>query len=525
LSANNNPSARVYNDARRSLHATAWMLVSATAFCMLFPVVLLRGMSLDGTTYATISRNLAVGIGDFWHPYYTATLLHPFHEQPPLAFLLEGMFFAALGDRWWVERLYSVLTVVPAIGALVLIWRRLLAGTSYQRFSWLAILFWIVMPAWFWIYRHNYLENTVGMFTALAVYSSLRATDDQRWWPAWTIVSAAAIVAALGSKGPVGLFPAVTPAIAWLTLRRTSFARAMGLQFALVVLLSVLGGLVWLHQPAREYLSAYFDIQVLNSLQGARETTESTWGRFYLAWSLILDLLVTALLAAVLVLWERAGRMGLVGVRGWGLEGNAGASTVGTGGVSLRGPVAFCLLTALSASLPIMISPKQSAYYAAPSWPFFCAALAIWCLPAVAALVDDWVARASFARASRCLRIAALGAAVLAVVLSPLWYGRALRDANLMRDVDCIARLVEPRDKIIMGPTIEGKWSLGAYLYRRHFISLEPAGGTGDYRLEHAEGDATPMPGYALEDFGLTMFRLYRRQDLATSPGKPAPPR
>ena len=174
------------------------MLVSAAAFCMLFPVVLLRGMSLDGVIYATIARNLAVGIGDFWHPYYTATLLHPFHEQPPLAFLLEGMFFAALGDQWWVERLYSVLTVVPTIGVLVLIWRRLLSGGPYQRFSWLPILFWIVMPAWFWIYRHNYLENTLGMFTALAVYASLRAADARRWWAAWTIVAAAAIVGALG---------------------------------------------------------------------------------------------------------------------------------------------------------------------------------------------------------------------------------------------------------------------------------------------------------------------------------------
>ena len=507
---------------------------------MLFPVILLRGMSLDGITYATIARNLAVGIGDFWHPYYTATLLHPFHEQPPLAFLLEGMFFTTLGDKWWVERLYSVLTVVPTIGVLVLIWRRLLAGAPYQRFSWLPILFWIVMPAWFWIYRHNYLENTLGMFTALAVYASLRATDDRRWWAAWTILSAAAIVAALGSKGPVGLFPVVTPAIAWLTLRRTSFSRAVGLQLALVTSLGVLTGLVWMHQPAREYLSTYFDKQVLISLQGARETKVSSWGRFYLVWSLILDLLCTGALAVALVAWGRAGGRGLV-VRPRGSRRGVGRSTqpssraqadgrLSTGGwglgtTSLRGPLAFCLLTALSASLPIMISPKQSAYYAAPSWPFFCMALAIWCLPAVAALTEDWAARASYARTSSWLRIAALGAAALAVVLSPLWYGRALRDAQLVRDVDCIARLVDPRDKIVMGPTIEGKWSLGAYLYRKHFISLEPAGARGAYRLELAESEETPMPEYLLQDSGLTMFRLYRRQDVATSPGQVAPPR
>ena len=96
---------------------------------------------------------------------------------------------------------------------------------------------------------------------------------------------------------------------------------------------------------------------------------------------------------------------------------------------------------------------------------------------------------------------------------------------QLVRDVDCIARLVDPRDKIVVGPALEGQWSLGAYLYRRHFLSLEPPGARGVYRLELAESDETPMPGYLLQDSGLTMFRLYRRQDVATSPGQAAPTR
>jgi hypothetical protein len=496
---------------------------------MLYPVVLLRGMSLDGVTYATIARNLAAGIGDFWHPYYTATLLHPFHEQPPLAFLLESLFFATLGDRWWVERLYSVVTVAPTIGVLVLIWRRVLAGTPYQRFSWLPILFWMVMPAWFWIYRHNYLENTLGIFTALAVYSSLRAADVGRWWPAWTIVSAGAIAAAVGSKGPVGLFPVVTPAIVWLTLRRISVVRAVGLQVALVAAVAALAGLVCMHPAAREYLGSYFDKQVLISLQGARETTDSIWGRFYLVWALIVDLAWTGVLAAALVAWQRtrgrveaardtAGRSSQAHA-----EESLSTSKSGWKGTGLSAPLTFCLLTALSASLPIIVSPKQSAYYAAPSWPFFCMALAIWSSPAVAALVDAWAVRASFLRTSRWLRIAALGAVLLAVVLSPLWYGRALRDADLLRDVDCIAGLVDRRDRIVMGPMIEEEWSLRAYLYRWHFISLEPAGAVGDFRLELAERGETLTPGYTLEDSALSKFRLYRRREIAASPETAAP--
>src|SRR4029078_12986103 len=141
-------------------------------------------------------------------------------------------------------------------------------------------------------------------------------------------------------------------------------------------------------------------------------------------------------------------------------------------------------------------------------------ALAIWVLPDVAALADAWSARASFVRTSRWLRIAALAAALLAVLLSPLWYGRGLRDSELMRDVDCIARVVDPRDKIVTGATMEREWSLPAYLYRGHFISLEPAGAAATYRLELAESLEAPGPGYTLEDSGLTLFRLYRRSEV-----------
>ena len=90
LSAHNIPSAGVFASAPAIATRHGLDACIGARVLMLFPVVLLRGMSLDGVTYATIARNMAVGIGDFWHPYYTATLLHPFHEQPPLAFSLEG---------------------------------------------------------------------------------------------------------------------------------------------------------------------------------------------------------------------------------------------------------------------------------------------------------------------------------------------------------------------------------------------------------------------------------------------------
>ena len=50
------------------------------------PLLLANGMFMDGTMYASISRNLAQGLGSFWKLYFSATLYPEFHEHPPLAF-------------------------------------------------------------------------------------------------------------------------------------------------------------------------------------------------------------------------------------------------------------------------------------------------------------------------------------------------------------------------------------------------------------------------------------------------------
>lgn len=465
---------------------------------MLFPVVWLRGMSLDGITYATIARNMALHAGDLWHPFYTATLLNPFYEQPPLALWLQSLLFRLCGDQWWVERVYSALTVVPTSIALVVIWRTLLVDQPQaQRFAWLGLALWVLMPGWFWIYRHNYLENTLGVFTAVAVLASLKAMQPQCRWPAWTLLAALSLVAALGSKGPVGLFPLVTPAIAWLTLGRGNGRQAARVQLLLCGLLIVLGAAVCTSPDARDFLAAYYQRQVVSSLQGQREMVDSGLGRFYLLWALGNHLLPSAAVAAVLV---------LVGRR-------CGA---GSGREALR-PAMFCLATGLSASLPIMLSPKQTGYYAAPSWPYFTLALALGCLPAAVALADRWAAAANIGRVARALRWGGAGLVTLLIVSSPAWYGRTQRDTELIDDVERIGQIVGDHQTIGTPASLRREWSLQAYLYRWHYISLDSTEGTRAFRLEKADRPPVADDRWELADARLRWFRLYRRHSVAAA--------
>ena len=80
----------------RSFHTTAWTLLGAFLFVLLVPWLFRRGMFWDGVVYGAISRNLAAGIGDAWHPMVTSTFLRHFREQPPLGFWLQAAFFRVL---------------------------------------------------------------------------------------------------------------------------------------------------------------------------------------------------------------------------------------------------------------------------------------------------------------------------------------------------------------------------------------------------------------------------------------------
>jgi 4-amino-4-deoxy-L-arabinose transferase-like glycosyltransferase len=481
-------------------HSTAWLLVAALALATLAPALVLRGMSLDGVVYATISRNLAVGIGQVWQPIY-ASPPQPFYEHPPLGFVLESVLFRLCGDHWWVERLYSMLTALPAASLMVLIWRRLVREPELRQFAWLGVVLWVAMPAWPWIYRNNYLENTVTVFTLLAVYAALAALQQTRLSLAWTAVSALAIAMAVFTKGPTGAFPLAAPTLIWLALRPQSFSRALLVQTALIAIVALLVALPFAFPQPRVYLTTYFQQQIVDSVSGRREIANSTFGRLQLLWGLARDLLLPATAAAAIALAAKQWASVNVALQqrktGW-----------------------LCLLLAASASIPIMISPKQTAYYTAPSWPFYCLALGLWSAASEAALLARIRELGWTPRWSMHLRRAALATMAAVVVVSSFWTGRSLRDRQLIADVERIGEIAGPHAAIAVEEEFERHWALRAYLYRLCYISIEPSESRAAYRLDPSCPKTSPnaRPGWTFEAQleGFTLLRNTSR--LASHP-------
>jgi 4-amino-4-deoxy-L-arabinose transferase-like glycosyltransferase len=135
---------------------------------------------LDGIIYAVLSRNMAEGLGSAWQPHFTETLFPVFYEHPPLAFWLQSLAFRVLGDSVYIEKFYSLATLPVTALLIVGIWHRLVRNEPcVKHLSWLPVLLWLSTEGVWWAYANNLLENTLTVFTTLAVYLALRACERQ----------------------------------------------------------------------------------------------------------------------------------------------------------------------------------------------------------------------------------------------------------------------------------------------------------------------------------------------------------
>ena len=91
-------------------------------------------------------------------------------------------------------------------------------------------------------------------------------------------------------------------------------------------------------------------------------------------------------------------------------------------------------------------------------------------------------------------RAAVAGVVVTAVASAPR-LGAIYREREIFHDVEQIGRVVPPGTMLFVEPRMRREWLAEAYLYRRHFISLQTWRGepAPQYRLDVAE-DSSLLP-------------------------------
>ncbi len=442
------------------LQRMGWLVVSVLIAGILLPFLTAWGMFLDGVTYAAISRNLALGLGHWWKPYYTA-MLHPeFYEHPPLGFIIQSVFFTVLGDHYLVEKVYCLSMMLLSLGLIVFVWHQLTRqctqpASPFFYYAWLPVLLWITLPRWQWAYKNNLLENTLTVFCLLSFACSLKALDTQQIFRRALYACAAGlmVVAALLTKGPTGLFPLTAPLLYIILVDSKAIRSGVSVTLLCVFFALALFGFLLLYEPVWINLNHYLSDQLLPSLTGQRWARSAETSRLSFLYSMGKELALHSTLAGLLLLFARYG------------------GTLSLPPAMLR-KAGACFVIALSGSLPILLSYKQRSFYIIPTLPFFALAFGLLLRPSLAALLRQYLFTWKEPAFRLFYRIG--GAALLCIILVSLFLiNTPYRDGHVFRGIRAIGRVV-PVDSIVgIHPSEWDGWGRHAHLQRYLQISLD----------------------------------------------------
>lgn len=459
------------------MNSTFWRFTLAIGIALLLPVMVQEGMFLDGVSYAAIARNMAVGLGDFSHPHYTATLYPVCYEQPPLALWIQSLFFRLFGDHFWVERLFSC-SMATLTGLGIYLNCRLLLkqeASNLQAASWLSVLFWISTPLVFWAYQNNLLECTMSVFVQFSIFLALKfAVSSQKLM----LLGAACLSAcAVLCKGPVGFFPIITPiAVALVFPRPRILPALMTSGFLLICTLGLLGVMIWAIPDMEEYLDYYLNKQLFSTLSGQRE--KSPRSSLYFIVDLVSQIAIPAV--GLFVLLAKSKFQDL----------------------SFSRSARFCIALGLAGTLPLVLTPKQSVHYLLPAIPFFALGFAFECSRRIK--WGDFIVQ-------RNKWISFLSTFILVVSLgfSLFYWGKSRRDVEKIKAVKAICTQIGKHAVLSIPEAYSGDWLLAAYFARFGNISLD----SRELHEYYLGGTETPTPtDYHTVPLEISGYKLWKRK-------------
>ena len=425
-----------------------WLITFAVLTGLTLPVLIQDGMFLDAVYYSCISHNLSQGIGNFWFAVYNEEGrigIKTFHEQPPLVFGIESFFFRLLGGSIYTERCYTFFTMLIAAWGIHKLWHEIFnTDARIAALSWLPILLWITMPVCFWSYRNNMCENTMAIFTLVAVWLLYRYTHTQSGW--LLLLAALMIVAASMSKGPPGLFPIAFPFLATLFGNRLNVKQAVVSTMVLALMVVLAFVLILAVPEAKASLSIYFFERLIGRI-GNEPTVASHFAILgYLAQELITASLL--LLTAMIVKSKNT--------QTYNYKTNSSHAWL-------------MIAVGLSGTLPLMLTLVQKPFYMVAALPFFAIGMAIWLAPIVLKVIVIYF---SSIKAQRNLRWIGIVGIVFSLVLTTAMCGRASRDKEVLQETHTIGNIIGKHQRVTASEDLYNDLLLLNYLMRNYNIDL-----------------------------------------------------
>ena len=454
---------------------------------LIIPLLLTEGLFMDGAMYTTIANNFANGEGTFWHPAFTGDVHNPFFEHPPFAFYLEGIFNKILGGSYYTSRIYGLFTILTSAILIHLIWINLVKA-EFKKHSWLPILYWVITPQIFWGATQNILENSVSMFCLGAIFfltKSFQLSTTKTLL--YSLCAALLIFLSFLCKGFVGLFPIAFYSIAWLTLHKKDRFNFLTLKtvikhylYLTLFCLALFVVFIYCNDNAIDSLSTYINKQVGASIKGELRQDN----RLSVIIRIFNELLPTIILTTFFVIRNKVSQ-----------------KKTGFKGINNTLLLTFLLL-GISASFPLMISPKQGAFYIIPSIPYFAFSLSTILLH----VTKNWkIQKISSHKLKIGIKYFSLFSIIAAFAFMFINKGTYNRDGNEIKDIKIIAKHI-PNESLSLSSELKGNWAHMAYLKR--YGNIEVFRHTRK-NIVLSSKKIKKIKGYSLAKLDLKSFNLF----------------
>ncbi|MFK7772165.1 MAG: ArnT family glycosyltransferase [Saprospiraceae bacterium] len=472
-------------------HLPFHIFTLAIFILLIVPLLIQDGMFMDGVLYTAVAKNQAAGFGDFWNPIFADTWnkhgVHTFHEHPPLVFGIQSLFFKIFGTSIYVERFYSFLMAMLTAGLIHFNWKIIFQNQKKLfKFSWLPILFWIIIPVCFWSFQNNMHENTMGVFTLTSTYFLLKFYF-QKSKIQYLLLSGLFIFLASFCKGVPGFFPLAFPFLIWISHRKITFVNVIHHTFLLSLTTFGIYSLLMLYEPARESLIFYFE----NRLMGRIDSDPTVGNRFYIVGRLVQELLPPLILGGLILLFAK------LKSKSFSLQK-----------IDLKNTILF-LLIGFAGTLPLLLTMVQKGFYMVHALPYFGIAMAIIVAPNLSVFFQNESNKKSY---NNIFTITSIFLLIGAISFSSLQIGKSKRDADMLHDIYLLKHTLPKNAHITIEKSIHQDWGLKVYLMRNSNISTSNTISYPYFLVEKKKKNFS-LEGYKKMEVGLKRYELFTVND------------
>ncbi len=404
------------------------------------------GMFMDGMIYVTVSRNLAEGVGSFWDPYFSATLMTSYHEQPPLYFGLLALFFKVFGSSMYVERLFSLVCLAVTCFYMHLFWKKLFVNTKeIAKHSWIPVLFYVITPVCFWAYTNHVEETVMAIFATMASYYVYCALFLKERTILYLILGGVFIFLSGLTKGVQGMFPIAAVGIYWLISKDISFGKMVSWTGFLIGVPAIILGVLWFSNEnvSASFISYYHDRYVPTFTN----EMDTTGNRFDILIKVFLEILPIGIISGIILLFSRKYKTQDIQPKQY------------------KNSMIWLFILGLSGTAPLMVTLEQRGFYIVTAMPFFVLAVSMFAASRITTLINR-------IKSINTLNIAMVILFVGSIVYSIAQIGKYKRNENTLSDIYKAKQMI-PENTLVGFPSeMHSEWAFQAYMMRYNKNSM-----------------------------------------------------